>query len=150
MVKEEEERIEATGAIFNNPLITEYVNDVASRLLPPEVKHSGFSVRVKIINNPLFNAFAYPNGVIYVHSGILSRMENEAQLATLLGHEMVHAINRHAIQQAQGIKRKGATLATVQLLTAPFGIFGAIVNTVGTFGYVASVSGLFPRPRSRG
>jgi peptidoglycan/xylan/chitin deacetylase (PgdA/CDA1 family) len=50
--------------------------------------------------------FAFPNGVIYIHTGILARMDNEAQLATLLAHEMTHATHRHLVKQFRDIKIK--------------------------------------------
>jgi predicted Zn-dependent protease len=45
------------------------------------------------------NAFALPGGQIFITEGLLNRLENEAQLAGVLGHEIGHVINRHAAQQ---------------------------------------------------
>ena len=45
------------------------------------------------------NAFALPGGQIFITAGLLNRMDNEAQLAGVLGHEIGHVINRHAAQQ---------------------------------------------------
>jgi len=62
------------------------VNSVAARLHPPDPSFR-IPFRIVVLKNYYLNAFAYPNGVIYVHTGILAQMENEAQLATLLAHE---------------------------------------------------------------
>jgi predicted Zn-dependent protease len=45
------------------------------------------------------NAFALPGGQIFITEGLLNRLENEAQLAGVLGHEIGHVINRHSAQQ---------------------------------------------------
>src|SRR5438067_2376870 len=45
------------------------------------------------------NAFALPGGQIFITEGLLNRLQNEAQLAGVLGHEIGHVINRHAAQQ---------------------------------------------------
>src|SRR6185436_10736392 len=44
------------------------------------------------------NAFAGPNGYIFVTRGALSRMENEAQLAGVLAHEVTHVLHHHGLQ----------------------------------------------------
>jgi predicted Zn-dependent protease len=46
-----------------------------------------------------FNAFAMPNGIVVVHSGALELLENEAQLAAVLGHEIAHATHDHTWRQ---------------------------------------------------
>jgi predicted Zn-dependent protease len=97
--------------------------------------------QVRIINNPLLNAFTYPNGVIYVHTGILARMENEAQLATLLGHEMTHATHRHALQRQRSIANTSNLLTGFQVIMAPFGVVGQLATALGAIGGVAAVSG---------
>jgi len=61
------------------------------------------------------NAFALPNGAIYLHAGILARMENEAQLAALLGHEGTHAVNRHAVKGHRELLNKSTLYAAVTL-----------------------------------
>ena len=45
------------------------------------------------------NAFALPGGQIFITEGLLNRMDNEAQLAGVLGHEIGHVVNRHAAEQ---------------------------------------------------
>jgi predicted Zn-dependent protease len=140
-VIEEQKRLDRSGTLYDDPAITQYVNEVAQKLITPNVRSSPLTVQVKIVKSPLLNAFAFPNGIIYAHTGILARIENEAQLATLLGHELTHATHRHTIQAFRGMKRSGAALATFQMITLPFGVFGAAATGLGSIGYVASVSG---------
>ncbi len=139
--KEEQARLNRSNLIYDDPALTAYVNEVAQNLIPKNVEEMGLSIEVKIIKNPLLNAFAYPNGVIYVHTGILAKMDNEAQLSTLLGHEMTHVTHRHAVQQFRTVKNTTAILATIQMASVPFGVFGSLANVLGTIGAMASVTG---------
>jgi predicted Zn-dependent protease len=139
--KEEQKRLNQSNLLYDDPALTAYVNEVARNLVPRDVQGKGLSIEVKIIKNPLLNAFAYPNGVIYVHTGILAKMDNEAQLSTLLGHEMTHITHRHAVQQFRTVKNTTAVLATIQMVSVPFGVYGSLANVLGTVGAMASVTG---------
>ncbi len=78
-----------------------YVNSIGERLIPEHQKNllSGdgnkINFRFYVIDNPIPNAFAFPNGMIFVHTGILDIMENEAELAVVLGHEIAHVTHEH-------------------------------------------------------
>jgi len=139
--KEEQARINRSNLIYDDPALTAYVNEVAQNLIPENIEEKGLSIDVKIIKNPLLNAFAYPNGAIYIHTGILAKMDNEAQLSTLLGHEMTHVTHRHAVRQFRTEKNMTAVLATIQMASVPFGVYGDLANILGTVGVMASVTG---------
>ena len=111
------------------------------------MKGQELSLTVRVIQNPLLNAFALPNGTIYVHTGILARMDNEAQLAALLGHEITHVTHRHTIKQFRSIQNKAAFVATLQVTLA--GVpFGNVATLLGAIGTMASVYG-YSRDRER-
>jgi predicted Zn-dependent protease len=59
-----------------------------------------------VLDSPVVNAFALPGGYVYVTRGLMTRLNNEAQLAVVLGHEVVHVAARHSSQQA-GKKQLG-------------------------------------------
>ena len=138
---EEQERLNNSNCLYDDPVVVDYLNEVAQNLVPDDIDEKGLSIQVKIIKNPLLNAFAYPNGVIYVHTGILSKMENEAQLATLLGHEMTHVTHRHTVENYRSVKNISAALATVQMASIPFGVYGNLANLLGSVGAMAAVTG---------
>ena len=54
---------------------------------------------VKILDSPVVNAFAVPGGYIYLTRGILAQLNNEAELAGIIGHEMGHITARHSVSQ---------------------------------------------------
>lgn len=132
--EEEEKKLDASGIIYRNKDIEEYLNSVIRKLVSP-VQLKAVPIRVSVIRERICNAFAFPNGRIYIHSGMLAAMENEAQLATLLGHESVHALNRHTINELRDAKGKTAFSATLGALTGgfllPFGQLGALASIRG-------------------
>ena len=71
-----------------------------------------------VVDDPAVNAFALPGGSIFITRGILSYMQNEAELATVLGHEIGHVTARHSVQQmsraqvAQGLLGVGSILSS--------------------------------------
>jgi predicted Zn-dependent protease len=53
---------------------------------------------VVLISDPGQNAYSFPDGAIYIHTGLLSHLESEAELALLLSHELAHVTRRHALR----------------------------------------------------
>jgi len=78
-----------------------YVNRVGTRLIPrylremPPEDPAKVTFRFYVIDDPSFNAFAYQDGSVFVHTGLLELVENEAQLAAVLGHEIAHVTYEH-------------------------------------------------------
>jgi predicted Zn-dependent protease len=75
----EQRLLESTGLIYQDEELEAYLNKVVAKL-QPQVARADLPIRVKVIKNAYLNAFAYPNGMIYIHTGLLARMDNEAQL----------------------------------------------------------------------
>jgi len=117
----EQQKLNRRGRLYQDPLLEEYLNDIARRLIPPEVEQAGIPIRVRILQDPSLNAFAYPNGAIYIHTGLLARVENEAQLATVLGHEMMHVVNRDAVRHYRSARNK-VIFANVAAIAASIGV----------------------------
>lgn len=88
------------------------------------------SVRLYIVRVPFFNAYMTPNGTMVVWSGLLLRMRNEAELASVLGHEFAHFEKRHGLQSFK--KARGTTDL---LAWANFTIFGGLIQqaAIGSF-----------------
>lgn len=73
-----------------------------------------FAWRVKIINKDVLNAFCTPGGYIYVYTGLIKFLDNETQLAGVMGHEIAHADKRHSANQM--VKNYGVS-ALVSILS---------------------------------
>lgn len=116
MARQEERKLLEEVTLYDDPLLEDYLEEVAQRLNPPgmaaaeEVRY-----RVRVIEDPGLNAFAYPHGALFVHTGLLARMESEDELATVLGHEMTHVENRHMIRFHRAARNRqiGWTVAAV-------------------------------------
>lgn len=81
------------------------VREVGERLVEQGVDpKSPYRFQFHLLRDPqMVNAFALPGGQIFITNGLLKRLQNEAQLAGVLGHEIGHVIHRHAAQHmAQG------------------------------------------------
>jgi beta-barrel assembly-enhancing protease len=117
----EQQKLNRRGRLYEDVLLEEYINEIARRMTPPELEEQGVPIRVKILRDPSLNAFAYPNGALYLHTGLLARVENEAQLASVLGHEMTHVINRDAVRQYRSTRTK-VIAANVAAVAASIGI----------------------------
>lgn len=90
-----DELIKSGKVLVNDPLGT-YVNKVADELLKktPELRKS---ISIYVVKSPVVNAFTFDNGMIFINAGLLAQLENEAQLAFILSHEIIHFTKRHAI-----------------------------------------------------
>jgi predicted Zn-dependent protease len=83
------------------PAAYKFVKHVRDTILSTgKVQHAkDFTWDVKIINKNVLNAFCTPGGHIYFYTGLIKFLENEAQFAGVMGHEMAHAACRHSTEQ---------------------------------------------------
>lgn len=116
----------ARHLVYEDEQLQRYVDGVTKRLLP-HVGSEQLPVRVRVLKDPFLNAFALPDGTVYVHSGMLARMENEAQLATVLGHELTHFTNRHSLKALRSA-RNSRTAADVVIAILAVAAVGASGN----------------------
>ncbi|MBW2437309.1 MAG: M48 family metalloprotease [Deltaproteobacteria bacterium] len=136
----EQRTFESNDLIYADPQLESYLNHVVARLMPETVP-ADLVVRVNVIKSPYLNAFAYPNGMIYIHSGLLARMDNEAQLAAVLAHEMVHCIHRHALQAFRKYKNQPAYLIAVQQILLKTKGLQKLARSMGVAGAMTAISG---------
>lgn len=101
------------------PDLTTYVNEVGQKLAAVSdeitVSERRLPYEFKVLNSSVPNAWALPGGKIAVNRGLLTELRNEAELAAVLGHEIVHAAARHGAQsQERGVLLQGG-LAAAQI-----------------------------------
>ncbi|MDX1707977.1 MAG: M48 family metalloprotease [Desulfobacterales bacterium] len=136
----EQRAFESNGLIYADAELEAYLNQVVAKLKPMEAP-ADLNLRVKVIKNPYLNAFAYPNGMIYIHSGLLARMDNESQLAAVLAHEMTHCIRRHALQAFRKYKSQPAFLIAAQKALLQTEGLQKLAHSLGVTGAMAAISG---------
>lgn len=87
--------------VLQNEAVRGYVQGIINKIVQsPQIKYRGkFPYTVTIINDDkTINAFCTPGGYIYVYTGLLRFLDNEASLAGVLGHEIAHAEERHGTE----------------------------------------------------
>jgi predicted Zn-dependent protease len=99
------------GSYEIDPQLTAYVQEVGQKLAA--VSDRQLPYEFVVLNSSVPNAWALPGGKIAVNRGLLTELDSEAELAAVLGHEIVHAAARHgALAMQRGLLLQGALLAT--------------------------------------
>lgn len=116
------------GLLDVDPELSAYVNEVGQRVAAYSPRQLPYEFVV--LNNSVPNAWALPGGKIAINRGLLYELDSEAELAAVLGHEVVHAAARHG---AQAVERnmliQGALVATAVAATVSDNPYaGAIVG----------------------
>lgn len=138
-----ESRIGKSRLAYQDPELEAYLSTVMRRLPAGRIHVAGVKPRVRVVLHPLLNAFALPNGAVYVHSGLLVRIQNEAQLAAILGHELTHFTHRHTVKELRSAQNKAAVLRVLQTTLAVTGMLplAQLTGDVGALWSLAAVRG---------
>ncbi|MBE9113831.1 M48 family metalloprotease [Nodosilinea sp. LEGE 07298] len=120
--------------LYNNRQVQQYVDRVGQRLVAASDSRD-IPFTFQVVASDEVNAFATPGGFVYVTTGLLQEADNEAQLASVLAHEIAHINERHSVQ---ALRR--AVLAQGIAETA-----GVEMNALAQVGYQVA----FELPRSR-
>ncbi|MEW5894951.1 MAG: M48 family metalloprotease [Candidatus Omnitrophota bacterium] len=115
----EERVLLRSGFIADDPPLTEYINTVLHKVTGEFEKRHQVSLRAYVIRDPYFNAFMLPNGAMFIHTGLIANLENEAQLATVLGHEAAHFFKRHRLKKHRSRIHKSAFFSMFQTAFGP-------------------------------
>ncbi|MBK8150068.1 MAG: hypothetical protein IPK58_18185 [Acidobacteria bacterium] len=91
LVSKENEKLVFDNTLYDNPLAQDFVNRVGQSLIPPDTKRL---YSFKIIQNPVPEARALSTGTVYISTGYLALIDNEAQLAYILAHEIARRRRR--------------------------------------------------------
>ena len=140
------------GQLYNNPMLQRYINNIGQALVP---KDSPNTYSFKLILDPMPKAESLSTGTVLVSTGLVSMLDNEAQLAYVLGHEIAHVENSHEYQMVRmGViepalnaekekevkeKRAIATAAVTFATGGLGGIFGGLNGAIG--GGIAGLAG---------
>ncbi|MBA4422725.1 MAG: hypothetical protein C0390_06425 [Syntrophus sp. (in: bacteria)] len=92
--KEFYEKLEKANALSKNERANTFLGLLGERILSHSDK-APFEFKFSIIRSSAINAFATPGGYVYINQGLINLVENEAQLAGVLAHEIAHVNGRH-------------------------------------------------------
>jgi predicted Zn-dependent protease len=138
--QEEQNAINGSGVLYPDAELENYLNLIVKKLQVNSTSPD-ISFQIKVVKDPNLNAFAFPNGVIYVHTGILARMDNEAQLAALLAHEMIHCTHRHTLRVLRSIKDRPAYFDAVRKTLEKMVMTRGLAQFLGITGSMVAISG---------
>jgi predicted Zn-dependent protease len=121
--------VEKQARLLDDPTITEYVNRIGQRVAGEA--DSSFPIVIRVIQASEVNAFTLPGGHIFVNTGMLRVTESEAELASLLAHEVGHVVGRHLTREASKSQLLKAGLVPVSSVT---GISGIVARQLAALG----------------
>jgi predicted Zn-dependent protease len=114
--KNQHAKMLAQGATYNDPALRAYVNRVGQRLVASSDDPTS-TFTFTVIDSPDINAFAAPGGYIYINRGLLAYLENEAELAAVLAHEIGHVTASHHNRQQAAAVTNSVVATTTYVLT---------------------------------
>jgi predicted Zn-dependent protease len=143
--KKFEAQIEHSEILFDDPELNAYLQEVTDRMFP-EMKGK---LRVRTFRDPEFNAFAVATGGIYFNTGTLLRLDDEAQLASVLGHEGTHVTGDHMYRHVKTAKSTSVITLLAGITAAGFGVPPDLVSIIA-YSSMAGFSRSFERESDRG
>jgi tetratricopeptide (TPR) repeat protein len=125
-------RFERDGMVLEDSATNAYLFRIGQALIPAGLTLENVSWRFRALRDPQPNAFALPNGSIYVTTGLLSLIDNESQLAAIIAHELTHVMRRHTYVQNRADRKKYLTMNVAQLVGSfiPGSAAGAIFMVI--------------------
>ncbi|MCC0056891.1 MAG: M48 family metalloprotease [Rhodobiaceae bacterium] len=91
--------VAAYGGAYESPRMQAYLENIVSELAAET--GTDLDYKITILNSPSLNAFSLPGGYLYVTRGLLALANDDAEVATVLSHEMAHVVRRHAISREE-------------------------------------------------
>ena len=122
-----DERFEKEGVVYHDTGLDTYLNRVGTAVVADQ-KLENVEWKFRALRDPVPNAFALPNGSIYINTGLLALLDDENQLAAVIAHEVTHVSHRHTYLRNRTVRKMMLTIN--------------ILNTVGTWNPVGGVTGL--------
>jgi predicted Zn-dependent protease len=111
-------------ALYGDPKVAALVSRIGEELAPPATDDY-IQYHFYVLRDPSPNAFALPNGDVYVHTGMLARLADDAELAAVLAHEVNHVAGHHAIVDYRSSNKK---IIAGLVLSGVFGGLGSLIS----------------------
>ena len=129
-----DERFEKEGVVYHDPRMDTYLTRVGMSIVADK-KLENVEWKFRALRDPVPNAFALPNGSIYINTGLLALLDDENQLAAVLAHEVVHVSNRHTYLRNRSMRKKMLAINIINSIgtwTPVSGTVGLAVNLIAT------------------
>jgi beta-barrel assembly-enhancing protease len=141
-----DQKFERDGLVLSDAAANAFINRIGQLLIPKGLEIERVTWRIRALRDPQPNAFALPNGSIYITTGLIALIDNESQLAAIIAHELTHVMRRHTYVQNRSNRKKFLTMNIMSAIGsyAPFTVVGAViiaVTTVAPFIMMATMYG---------
>jgi predicted Zn-dependent protease len=103
-VREHQRVLSAYGGAYEDPKLNAKLTNIVARLVAASDRPD-LSYKITMLNSPAVNAFALPNGQLYVTRGLLGLANDSAEFASVMSHEMAHVIARHAATREEQARK---------------------------------------------
>ena len=127
MGKQAAEEVKQTIGLYKDAKVQSYVADLGKRMAA-QSERPNLPWEFHVVEDASVNAFALPGGFIFVTRGLMTSINDEAELATVVGHEIGHVTNRHSVQQ----------ISKAQIAQLGLGVGSILSSDIARFGQVAS------------
>lgn len=128
-------RIESAGLLLDDPALDAYLARVLARVTPASLRASGLEPRIEVVSDVNVDGYSFANGVIYLHTGLLARLDDETELAAVLARELAHVIGRNALRAKRERRQRADQLAWI-------GVGSALVQGGGQLKLLAQAAAL--------
>ncbi|MDH3745482.1 MAG: M48 family metallopeptidase, partial [Acidobacteriota bacterium] len=129
MGREAHPQIMASMGVYDDQGVQEYVAELGAELAALS-ERPNLPWTFTVLDDPAVNAFALPGGFIYVTRGIMTHLDSEAELVSVLGHEIGHVTGRHG----------AARMSKAQLMQVGLGVGMIVSPELQQFGDLAMQS----------
>jgi len=126
MGQEGAKEVAQTIGFYDDAKVQSYVAEIGKRMAA-QSERPNLPWEFHVVDDASINAFAIPGGFIYVTRGLMGSINTEAELATVVGHEIAHVTNRHSVQQ----------ISKAQLAQLGLGIGSILSSDIAKFGQLA-------------
>ena len=110
--REHKRLIASFGGEYRAPRLQSLLNEIAERLRLVSDRPNE-TYRITLLNSPSVNAFALPNGYVYLTRGLVALANDTAEIASVVAHEVAHVTGRHAMERAE-LESRSVLVSRVQ------------------------------------
>jgi predicted Zn-dependent protease len=128
MGRQYDQEVVASIGLDPDAALQTYIQQLGVRLAATG-ERPGLPWTFRVVDDPAVNAFALPGGFIYVTRGLLAHLASEAQLASVVGHEIGHVTARHTVSQMSNQQLAGLGLAIGTIVSSDFGRYAGVANS---------------------
>ncbi|HEX2450407.1 MAG TPA: M48 family metalloprotease [Gemmatimonadales bacterium] len=125
--KEEAQKVAQSIGYYDDAAVQSYVAGIGQRLAAASERPQ-LPWEFHVVEDASVNAFALPGGFIFVTRGLMSSITNEAELASVIGHEIAHVTHRHSVQQISRAQVAQIGLVAGSVLSSTVAQYGGLLG----------------------